>query len=347
MKRKIISGMLIAAMLMSCACSSETAEETTEESQEILDLIGNWAEESESGSYQGGYITEDTIEIFWIFEDDDSYALYWSGSYVAPTEAGDSYTWDSVNNTERTDSSMYASPDETKTFTYEDGVISYTVSFMGETYDYEIVPSELNYMVLAESSEEEEGTDTETESPTSADEVLSQVDVRSEVTSKGEVCVFITNNSDTVIDELDISAVFYDESGTMVDMDDDGHDMILPGYTVVSTLSTYSEYSTYETSVDIELGCNPNYENHSEEVDMEYNAGDGCAMVQITNNSDVTIEEIEIIAVFYKDGAIADVSYPEDIYDVEAGDTVTEKLTTRADFDDVEVYLNQAHTFGF
>ena len=60
-------------------------------------------------------------------------ALYWAGSYVAPTDSKTPYTWDSVNNTDKTGSAILASSDETKTFTYSDDTISYSVTALGVT----------------------------------------------------------------------------------------------------------------------------------------------------------------------------------------------------------------------
>ena len=57
--------------------------------------------------------------------------LYWAGSYIAPTDSKTPYTWDSVNDTEKTGSAILASSDETKTFTYSDDTISYSVTAAG------------------------------------------------------------------------------------------------------------------------------------------------------------------------------------------------------------------------
>ena len=52
---------------------------------------------------------------------------------MAPEIAEEPYTWDSVNDKEKTDSAILASGDDTKTFTYKDGQLSYSVSAMGNT----------------------------------------------------------------------------------------------------------------------------------------------------------------------------------------------------------------------
>ena len=86
---------------------------------------------SSEDSYQEATITEDTITINWISP--DSKALYWAGTFEAPTTADEPYSWDSVNDTEQTATALLASGDETKTFTYEDGQISYDATALGVT----------------------------------------------------------------------------------------------------------------------------------------------------------------------------------------------------------------------
>lgn len=115
--------------------SKTTTEATSDNSTKTSDLTGNWKQsnsESED-SYQEAVISGDTIEIYWISKGGDSKSLYWAGSYVAPSEAVDSYSWDSANDHEKTGSSLLASSDDTKKITYEKGELSYSASAMGTT----------------------------------------------------------------------------------------------------------------------------------------------------------------------------------------------------------------------
>ncbi len=130
------------------------AEENTvvaEEVAEPLDLTGNWAQKGKEGSdsFQAGYIKDGVIELFWISDDDDSHMLYWSGSYEEPTSADDEYTWESVNDKIKTDSALMASGDDTKTFDYKNGEISYEVSIMGQTGTVTLVRSDNDYTSFA------------------------------------------------------------------------------------------------------------------------------------------------------------------------------------------------------
>ena len=122
------------------ACGGGTSSSTgadaaaqQEEAPQPPDLTGEWVQVNSNAedSYQTATITADTITVNWVMP--DTTALYWAGSFEAPTTADEPYTWDSANDTEQTANALLASPDETKTFTYEDGQISYSVSAMGVT----------------------------------------------------------------------------------------------------------------------------------------------------------------------------------------------------------------------
>ncbi|MGI9823927.1 hypothetical protein [Agromyces sp. Marseille-Q5079] len=113
------------------AAASEEAEAPVEAP---ADLIGEWVQ-TDSGAedtYQSATITADTIEVYWVNEAESTTALYWAGTFEAPTEAG-AYSWDSLNDVEKTGTSILASGDPTKTFSYDDDAISYDVTALGVT----------------------------------------------------------------------------------------------------------------------------------------------------------------------------------------------------------------------
>lgn len=180
-----------------------------------------------------------------------------------------------------------------------------------------------------------------------ADDVLKQVEVKAVPTQDNLMCVFITNNSQSIIDELNVQVNYKNEEGVTIDLDEDGHDMVLPGSTIVSRIEAPEMYSDYEIEVDVELEEHSTYKNHSEEVDVTSNQGEEGIIVEITNNADASLDEVEVVAVLYQGEEIVTVEYPVDIYDVPAGGTVTEKIDTYDEaYDRFEIYLNQAHTFG-
>lgn len=115
------------------ASSAEVAEPTPAPTPEPApDLTGVWTQVDASDSYQQATIQGDTIEINWISSDGTS-ALYWAGSFTAPEDSAEPYSWISNNDTSKTSGALLASGDATKEFTYENGTISYEVSMMGVT----------------------------------------------------------------------------------------------------------------------------------------------------------------------------------------------------------------------
>lgn len=141
MKMKKIMVLLLAVITImafaACSAGGDSGKDSGGDSPkntETLNLEGNWKQKNSNSdtSYQRAVITSDTIEIYWV-TDGDTESLYWAGSYVKPTTSEDKYTWDSVNDKEKTGSALLASGDDTKTFTYEKGEISYSISAMGTT----------------------------------------------------------------------------------------------------------------------------------------------------------------------------------------------------------------------
>lgn len=121
MKKALFTLVLAATMLTACGGNSKATS----------DLTGTWVSEKSGDSYQEAVITEDSIEINWMST--DSKSLYWAGSYTAPESDVTEYSWTSTNDKEKTDSALLASGDDTKDFSYKDGVISYEVSALGTT----------------------------------------------------------------------------------------------------------------------------------------------------------------------------------------------------------------------
>lgn len=112
MRKRIVATVLIATLaclfLMGAAAPAKS-----------LDLTGNWEEKDKGDSYQAGYIKDGEIVIYWVSDGGDTKSLYWAGSYIAPTDNAEPYTWNSENDKEKTGSALLASGDDTKKFTYE------------------------------------------------------------------------------------------------------------------------------------------------------------------------------------------------------------------------------------
>lgn len=147
--KKLISLVLIGALALSLtACgnssskdnssSKETTTTKKEEKKEPLDLTGTWQSEANEGSWMEATISGDVISIDWIMDEGKTKATYWIGSYDAPTTYTTEYKWTSNNDHEQTDTALLASSDDTKEFTYKDGVLSYSASAQGITKTMEL-----------------------------------------------------------------------------------------------------------------------------------------------------------------------------------------------------------------
>lgn len=362
--KNVLKVLLISVMIMllvGCGGSTNVSEaEAT-----IPDLKGTYKQTNSNSedAYQIAAIDEDTITIYWYTENDQVTALYWSGTFEAPTTDGE-YSWESQNYHDVTEYALLASGDDTKTINYDNGEISYDVSMMGVTTKVILAKDESVKVSTQKSGSNgeiaNEATASEGDSAgETVEEVAKQLDITAKPTQDGQIAVFITNNSKTIIDELDVKINYLDSNKMVIDQDEDGHDMILPGDTVVSKMAIPSvEFADSQIEYNIELGVNRGYINHSENVEIASNPGDGCVIVQITNNSDVKIDEIEYDVVLFKGEDVVTIMYPEDVYDLDAGQSTTEKVdvyssktfenfTYEKDYDRIEVYLNQAHTFGY
>lgn len=136
----------LALSITGCTAGTEDtgspAAEQVAASQEAapMDLTGEWEQAGEAGedntSIQSATIVDDTISVYWL--NDGEKALYWAGTADLPEDAGDSFTFDSENDADRTGTALLASSDETKTFTFEDETLSYEVSALGETWTVDL-----------------------------------------------------------------------------------------------------------------------------------------------------------------------------------------------------------------
>lgn len=138
MKKAIIIALFVTvltALFAGCSSTPTSSGNSDRTSKQIPDLTGDWKQTNSksSDSYQAATISGDMIEIYWVSDNGDTKSLYWAGSFIVPTTADEPFTWDSKNDHSKTDSAMLASSDDTKTMTYQNGVLSYEVSAMGTT----------------------------------------------------------------------------------------------------------------------------------------------------------------------------------------------------------------------
>ena len=136
--KRLIGFVLASIMCLSlAACGGDAATQGESSTPETTspDLTGEWKQVNSNSedSWQAATIDETTITVYWVSDNGDTKSLYWAGTFTAPSTADEPYSWDSENDTEQTSTALLASGDDIKTFTYEDGQISYEVSALGTT----------------------------------------------------------------------------------------------------------------------------------------------------------------------------------------------------------------------
>jgi len=133
MKRNFIALLALIALLMLISCGKPDTPQN-------LDLTGEWVQTNSTSntSYHIAVIADGAIEVYWKYYDDQTTSLYWAGTYIAPDSALDEYSWESVNDKNKTKTAMLASTGDKKAFTYENGILSYSVSAFGTTETVEM-----------------------------------------------------------------------------------------------------------------------------------------------------------------------------------------------------------------
>lgn len=135
MKKIVFTILTLVLMLSLCSCSKDSAPAPSSGPATPPDLTGEWKQVNSNSddAWQAATITGDTITINWVSDGGDTKSLYWAGTFTAPTTADEPYSWDSANDKEQTSKALLASGDETKTFTYANGQLSYEASALGTT----------------------------------------------------------------------------------------------------------------------------------------------------------------------------------------------------------------------
>lgn len=135
MKRLIVFILASIICISLAACGSGDTSNSSTPEVTPPDLAGEWKQVNSNSedAWQSATIDENTITVYWVSDNGDTKSLYWAGTFVAPETTDEPYSWDSENDTEQTSTALLASGDATKTFTYEDGQISYEVSALGTT----------------------------------------------------------------------------------------------------------------------------------------------------------------------------------------------------------------------
>lgn len=180
--------------------------------------------------------------------------------------------------------------------------------------------------------------------PDTEENILKNINILTQETIEGDVVVFLTNNNTYAIPDIELQIVYY-QDGDIINTDEDGHDVLVPGNTVVSKMDAPDNYDDFEVIPTVEW--DNNYKNWIYNLNVSSNFGDdGNVILQIENIGNVDIEEVEYIVVFYSGEQIVNTSFAQDIRDLKAGDKAVENVDIYdAEFDSYTVYINQAHTF--
>ncbi|KQW06180.1 hypothetical protein ASC66_06515 [Leifsonia sp. Root4] len=145
--KKLIAPLVLVAALALTGCSGPGTtpagagdSNTVAEAPQAPDLVGAWMQSNSASedSFQQATITADTITVEWVADGGDTTSIYWVGTFEAPADATEPYTWTSQRDAEATDSALLASTDDTKEFTFEGDTISYKVSALGTTTKVEL-----------------------------------------------------------------------------------------------------------------------------------------------------------------------------------------------------------------
>lgn len=242
---------------------------------------------------------------------------------------------------------------------YNFSIFEYEESSMDYGEDFEKLLGSLKVHGIESSSKDsrEEAKDIENDSteksnsiylskaPESEEDIIKNIEITSNKTEDGKIIVFVTNRNKYVIPDLEIQVLFK-KGEEIIDTGEDGHDVLVPENTVVSKIDAPMDYDNYEISVTVGWEYATMYRNWIYNLNISSNIGEDGVIIQFENIGDIDIEELEYIVVYYKDDKIQECSFEEDVYDLKAGDKVTEKSEVYGtEFDKYEVYINQAHTF--
>lgn len=382
LRKKILAMALVGAMLLLAGCgsggdTSSASAESENAPAETLNLEGSWiAEVQGSDYYLAGFIKDNLIELHWVSSYDQNGSVYWAGSYKAPKDKPDTYTWESTRNDAIMNTSAYASVDASCTFTYADGKLTLAASDTGvETV---LIPAETDYTYLAvEVSEEEQQAaedaakaaeqqqaSADAAAAAAAEEVkdIEMVDSGYSVESLGGgnsliyYAVEITNpNEYNAIVSPNIEITVLDSEGRVLTKQNRSLFAVAPGDTFcfgdaincpkgspadveITVENKDYDFKTFEGS-----GIHSVKDFTVGEVTEEKNGDQMYFTGTITNDSEEDLGGVIATIVFKKDGNIVG-GVTGQVGGIVAGDTTTFNIAAKSgfsDYDSYDVYVTQ------
>lgn len=164
-----------------------------------------------------------------------------------------------------------------------------------------------------------------------------------------QLIVEFTNTGAESIPDMEVEMILYDKDGNILTSESDGHDVFLPGSTVVTQKSIYgiddADLAQLKVIIDTEKYTN-HYVNHVDNLDFKGSVNGNKVFLEVTNNDSDEIEEIEIVVVFYKDGRIVGADEKE-THHLGSGKEYVFEFSGYEDTeaDSYQYFVNQAHTF--
>lgn len=343
MCKRVLSLFIAALMIFGLTACGETFGG-------VPDMTGNWTEvDPGDGMYHVAVIQEDTIEVYWVSETIN--ALYWAGTFAASSEE-ETNVWHSMNDTEKTQMSILSSGEETKTFTYEDGKLSYEVSAFGVTSVVELKRTSdevLRSDSAVDVKETEETGPVETVKGFDENAVLSQMEI-TEYSYIGEDMNYgiltVKNNS-----EYDLSiyaaGTFLNEEGEFAGACSASADAVESGTETILIFVTDKSFvdMEYELAVSAEewYGCvvsNLSYESAPAK---------NKEIVSITNNGSEAAEYVQAHALFFKGEELvgyADQYFTDKDDEIKPGETISEEMECCESYDSVKFFFTGRSSEG-
>lgn len=181
------------------------------------------------------------------------------------------------------------------------------------------------------------------------------------VLTNDSVILSITNDTDSIIDFINVDMAIYDKSGSLIgvekqsvrNLESKKTNIIKILYTGLNNDTKPAKVEIATSKVDYETDVETSYTDKVEGT-IEKSETENQFNLVIKNNSGVTLNDLSAMVVFYKDSKIVDV-YAIGAQEVgeEYTDTVylpvktsSDGTTEYIDYDDVKVNINNASTYN-
>ncbi len=181
-------------------------------------------------------------------------------------------------------------------------------------------------------------------------EKLSQkISYKAETSAKNELILFIKNDN-SVDTDVDIEIEFYDANDKLISSEKEYIDGFTAGSEIVKKVyDTPDDYDNYKVYFDAKK---TNYKIYKNQISQDENETEDEIIIQLKNNSNETIENIEVAIVFYKNNKVIDAE-TEFEYDIKSGRSANiefskpyDNYLDYTDYDNYKIFINTASTLA-